>query len=231
MLVIVLLLLLAAGTALLVWSMRNTTTPVTVTTGGASGNPGEPGVYRYATTGFEEVDALAGARHDYPATTFLTITDGPCGPVVRWDALEERWVEWEHCGPAFEITRTTSYHQWFGIPDLEVEVCTPPIPLVPDAATTTVCVAGDRTETYTREFLGRETVEVAGEAVETDRVRVTSRVTGSTTGTTTTDLWVFPGTPLVVQIVVEAITTTPSAVGDVHHTEAYTAVLVALEPS
>lgn len=223
--------LLAAGLGLLAWSLRNTTTPVTVTTAGVAGDPGDPGVYAYATDGFEEVDALAGARHDYPEITYLTISTGPCGPLVRWDALAERWVEWEHCGPGGAITRTTSYHQWFGIPDLEVEECTPPAPLVPGTEITTVCVAGDRTETYTRTPLGRETIQVAGNEVEVDRVRIVSTVTGSTTGSTTTDIWVYPGTVLVVQITVEAITTTPSAVGDVHHTERYTAVLTALTPS
>ena len=33
--------------------------------------PGDPGLYTYATTGFEEIDALGGARHGYPAETLL----------------------------------------------------------------------------------------------------------------------------------------------------------------
>ena len=33
----------------------------------------EPEAYAYATTGFEEVDILAGARHTYPETTGVAV--------------------------------------------------------------------------------------------------------------------------------------------------------------
>ena len=34
----------------------------------------QPGVYTYTTTGSDGVDALGGARHQYPATTTLTVS-------------------------------------------------------------------------------------------------------------------------------------------------------------
>jgi hypothetical protein len=46
-----------------------------------------PGVYVYATTGSESVDALAGTDHDYPAETTITVLRAGCGVVLRWVAL------------------------------------------------------------------------------------------------------------------------------------------------
>lgn len=45
----------------------------------------EPGVYLYESSGFDSVDALTGARHDYPAQTTVTITTEGCGVRVRWE--------------------------------------------------------------------------------------------------------------------------------------------------
>jgi hypothetical protein len=54
----------------------------------------EPGVYVYASRGFDSVDALTGARHDYPAQTTVTVTTEGCGVRVRWNTVRERWDEW-----------------------------------------------------------------------------------------------------------------------------------------
>ncbi|MBI5158111.1 MAG: hypothetical protein HZA58_08910 [Acidimicrobiia bacterium] len=214
-------------------ALRDTATPVdptdlTVVEAGSA--PGDPGVYRYATTGFEEVDALAGARHDYPTETYLTIGAGPCGTMARWDALVERWVEWDHCGPAFAVTGTRGYHEWFGVPDLEHESCPEPLPLVPDAAVSVAGVTGDTTETYTITPLGAEDLVEAGATVTTDHVRVSSVLSGATSGAANVEVWVLPGTVLVVRTTVDRHTTSPSRIGDVHYDEIYTLMLVSLTP-
>src|SRR3989304_5823376 len=49
--------------------------------GGAAAHPG----------GSDTAAAVRGARHVYPAETFLTITAAGCGAAARWDALAERW--------------------------------------------------------------------------------------------------------------------------------------------
>lgn len=47
-----------------------------------------PGVYTYDTTGGEQIDALGGAKHSYPASTTITIWDDGCGQRMRWAPLE-----------------------------------------------------------------------------------------------------------------------------------------------
>ena len=222
----------AAAVITYVLVFRDTATPVdptdlTATTSGSAA----AAIYIYDTTGYEAVDALSGARHDYPAQTYLTISDGPCGPIARWDALAERWVDWEHCGPNHAITASHGYHEWFGVPNLEDEVCPEPMPLVPEATFVVACVTGDTTETYTLTPLGREAVVIGGSEVSSDHVHITSELTGGSTGSSQVDLWVLPDTVIVVKTVVERHTTTPSRVGDVHYDEIYTLVLASLEPT
>lgn len=65
-----------------------TTAPATTT----SATPRRPRrAYVYVTSGFDAVDVLTGARHDYPAATTLTVTASGCGVRLRWDVAVERW--------------------------------------------------------------------------------------------------------------------------------------------
>jgi len=55
----------------------------------------EDGVYVYDTKGFEQTNALGGARHDYPAESTITVQHGGCGWTTRWQPLQERWEQWQ----------------------------------------------------------------------------------------------------------------------------------------
>ena len=231
-------LVLAIVAAVVVWLafFRNTTTPVSAAdlgfTGTAGDSPGDPGVYVYATTGFEEVDALGGARHDYPDKTYLVITDGPCGPVVRWQAIAERWDEAEHCGPDLSVTTSRGYHEWFGIPDLGTSSCTGRILPPPGETTwTSVCQDGDMTSTDVATLIGMETLDIGGTPVATMHIRVVGTTTGSTVGSTTTDEWRLPGTPLVVRRVVDDASSNASRIGDIHYVEQVTLQLESVIPT
>ncbi len=220
------------------WVFRDTSTPIGVDEvsgrfeSAAGSAPGDPGVYRYRTTGFEQIDALSGARHEYPSETFMTITAGDCGPVVRWDALSERWIDWEHCGPDLAVTRSATYHEWFGIPDLENEVCVEPRPIggVTGEVTTTVCDADGLLETYEVTIVGSEVRDVAGVPTETIHIRRISSLSGASTGTAEIDVWRASGTVLVVRMQVTRRSVTPSAVGDVTYSEEFVLDLVGLTP-
>jgi len=220
------------------WVLRDTTTPVAIDVvqgefGGAAGSSaGDPGIYRYRTSGFEEIDALSGARHEYPDETFMTISVGECGPVVRWDALEERWIDWDHCGPDLAVSASATYHEWFGIPDLENETCADPRPIAGIAGeiTTTVCEAEGILETYETTIMGQETLDVAGVPIETTHLRRTSSLSGGSTGDAEVDVWRANGTALVVRMEVVRRSATPSAVGDVTYSEEFVLDLIGLAP-
>ena len=94
----------------------------------------EPGVYRYATTGWEDIDALNGARHDYPAETAITVTAEGCGVRLRWDALRERRDEWRLCPTEEGIELqpdAIQYHEFFQQPQLEHLDCDRSVVVVP----------------------------------------------------------------------------------------------------
>lgn len=219
--------------------LQDTTTPVAAGAvqgqfgGEAGSSPGDPGVYRYSTSGFEEIDALSGARHEYPDETFMTITAGGCGPVVRWDALAERWIDWEHCGPNLAVTASSAYHEWFGIPDLETEVCVEPRPITGTAGETkmTVCDADGLLETYEITIVGLEVLDVGGVPIETTYLRRTSSLSGGSTGTAQVDVWRATGTALVVRMEVVRRSVTSSAIGDVTYVEEFVLELVGLIPT
>lgn len=234
-----LLAVLVAGLVTGGWLLlRDTTTPVLAEavharfTDEVGSSPGDPGVYRYRTVGFEEIDALSGARHEYPAETFVTISGGECGPVVRWDALDERWIDWEHCGSDMAVTASHTFHQWFGIPDLETEVCAEPRPVVGEVGdtATTVCDADGVIETYETLFMGREVLDVNGVRVDTDHLRRRSSLSGGSSGTATVDVWRTPGTALIVRMEVVRRSVTPSAAGDVTYVEELSLDLQTLRP-
>lgn len=194
--------------------------------------PGEPGVYRYWTTGFEQVNALSGGRHEYPSETFMTITLSECGPVVRWDALAERWIDWEHCGSNLAVTVSSTYHEWFGIPDLEEEICVDPRPIAGAAGdlTVTICDTQGTFETYETTIVGQEVLEVGGVSIETTHLRRTSLLTSGSTGTAVVEVWRVSGTALIVRMEVSRSSVTPSAIGDVTYVEDFTLDLIGLIP-
>jgi hypothetical protein len=225
----------AAAIIAALFFFRDTATPVDAAavgdlfSGTVGIDSGDPGVYRYSTVGFESVDALGGASHEYPATTYMTITDGPCGPIVRWQALQERWVEWSHCGPDLAVTESVEYHEWFGIPDTENEQCLSPRPIFASAEEI-ACVEADSTETYRVELIANESIEVGGESIETVHIRRSSALSGGSTGETVADLWRLVDTPLVVRLQLTSQSATSSAIGDVVYHEEVTLELLDLLP-
>jgi hypothetical protein len=215
------------------------TTGATVAPGGfvVGTAPGDPGLYVYNTSGFEEIDALGGARHDYPARTFLTIQPGGCGVVVRWTALDERWDETELCPSAGGYTpvRYAAYHEWFGRPDLQSFSCGPEDALaVPPGAEgewTYQCDNEERTEVWDVFVAGAETLTVGGIEVPAVRVRVESVLAGSSEGSSTTETWYLEGTPLVLRRIVERNSANASLIGSVSYHESYEITLTSPAPS
>jgi hypothetical protein len=160
------------------------------------------------------------------------VSDGPCGPIVRWQAIAERWEESEHCGPDLAVTTSTSFHQWFGVPDTGVTVCTSPIfPPAGEAEWTTVCPDTDTTSTDRAAVVGVETLVIGGESVDTIHIRIMGTTEGSTVGTTTTDLWRLPGTVLVVREQVDDSSSNATRIGEVHYVEQVTLQLRSLIPT
>lgn len=196
-----------------------------------------PGVYLYATAGFEEVDALLGSRHDYPAETTITVSHGGCGVRLRWDPLDARSTTWNLCPAdgAWTIEGYDEVHRFLGGTERTHYRCDTGSLWRPaaDAAGTALgrrCTTGDTTETASGEVVGRERRTVGGESVETVHVSLELLLEGRTRGTGLLEAWLLPSTGLVVRLVLENDNRSASAIGDVRYRERATLDLLSLEP-
>jgi hypothetical protein len=194
------------------------------------------GVYRYATTGGDEVDVLGGSRHAYPAETTITISHGGCGLVERWDALEERWDERESCRtPAGQtLKRMTAFHEFFGHADRRTLHCsgyTYPAGFDPGSSWTTTCASDNTKATTTLTAVGWEDLEVDGVGVRTMHVNAKTTVHGEQEGTSERDVWGSADFGLVVRerVTLTSYSTQP-VFGRTRYHESYDLQLASLEP-
>jgi hypothetical protein len=235
----------AVGVAAAVWAfvLRDPAEPVSVAAAVAAfrengsgapieGGP-EPGVYVYRTSGHEEVDALTGSRHDYPAETTITVTAGGCGALLAWNALGGRSTTWEICrsGEAWALAGYRETHRFFGQTETTDYRCASGSFWLPEAGspTTRTCTTGDRDETSRVTLVGAEPVDVAGTRTETGHVGVELELTGTTDGSGTIDAWLLD-TGLPARLVLANDNRSRSAIGDVRYTEQAELELVSIEP-
>ena len=203
------------------------------------------GVYRYATEGWEDIDALNGARHDYPAETTITITAEGCGVRLRWDALRERRDEWWLCPTELGIELqpdAIQYHEFFQQPDLEHLDCDRGVIVVaardpadepsqelPAEPVVQSCHLDDDPWVATWTVLGRTTRPVAGDDVAVWHVRMTVDDDDEFWEHTTID-WFFDDHGLPVAMTSDKESNSPSPIGDVRYREHYELSAVSLTP-
>ena len=230
----------AAGAVLL--AFRDSATPVTeedvtgsLVTVAGGGAPGDFGLYTYATAGFESTDALSGAIHEFPLETYMTLQPGGCGEVIRWQALRERWAEWDHCSDG-SMAGWTSFNEWYGVGNTDVWVCDEPVPYTgePGATWRAHCFNTNPehpTDHYAEyQVIGLETLTIGEETVETFHIRMTATSSGWTEGTAVEDTWTLPGTNLVVRRTRDYTSFNDTQIGKVEYHEEYDVVLTSLSP-
>jgi hypothetical protein len=206
-----------------------------------AGDP-KPGVYLYRTVGSESVSALGGATNRYPRTTTSTVTDTRCGVDTRWDVLEGRYDGATRCrrpDGTWILTGTTTSDRFFNQTEADTYTCPDivELPGSPKAGATWTGTCKDaptsgppNTTTYTYRVIGPATVQVAGEAVDTVRLRITAKQGGQRSGGGVEHRWVQPGTNLVVRSVGNETDESPSPVGSVTYKQQYDVRLRSLEP-
>jgi hypothetical protein len=196
-----------------------------------------PGVYQYATTGFDEIDALNGARHEYPAITTITVTPHGCGVRLRWDVAVERWDTWDWCldGDAIRQSGWVGYHEFFDVAGRNDNTCDgDPRPLDAPAGTTwsMTCRTGDRTtSSFTGTVLARTTLTVADISIPVLHLRYDVDVVGESTGTQVVEGWyrTTDGLPVREQLTIS--TRQPTVIGTTNFDEAYTIELLTPTPA
>ncbi|MEX2393227.1 MAG: hypothetical protein WD826_01985 [Actinomycetota bacterium] len=193
-------------------------------------------MYVYATEGGDEVDALRGSSHRYPAETTITVSHGDGCVAERWDAIEERWDERVTCRTTKgdELRRFTAYHEFFGQGDKRSMECDGYAYLAsakPGDSWTSRCWSEDGTATSKLTVVGWENVAVAGEKIKTLHIRVVTTVEGGPTGRSVKDVWGLAETGLTVREVSELDSDgTEPVIGRVHYHERYELNLTSLRP-
>jgi hypothetical protein len=210
--------------------------PSTVPDGGAVGVRPSPGVYVYATSGSERVDALGGAQHTYPDRTTITYALTDCGVSARWDALEERWDEQHSCVTLDGewLQTQAQHHEFSGRPDQRDYTCDGllrPVETDVGAMWSAECSDADSHIAITSQLVGVETVTVDSTDVESLHLHADGTVTGSVRGTSSYDVWVDRSSGLLLRRVVTIDTDADSPSGTTHYHEDYRIDLSSLTPS
>jgi hypothetical protein len=194
-----------------------------------------PGVYVYATTGRDSVDALTGDHHEYPATTTITVTPSACGVLVRWDVVAERWVEWTRCvrGDGVVGVSKRNFDRFFGTAHTDDYRCAgDPRPIDAPAGTTWTLDCkesnGDFEDNHGT-VVGLDHVDVRGTSVTALHVRVVID-DGDVHDAQVMDSWYCLGTDLLLKETAHNATANPSPIGSVNYREDYSIQLTSLEP-
>lgn len=196
-----------------------------------------PGVYRYGSSGFEEIDALSGARHDYPAETTITVSVAGCGVRLRWDVLRERREEWSICGTPEGIVLqpdAVQYHEFFQQGEEEAVTCTSNVLLVPadpTAMPTTdqSCRISDDPWRPRWEVRERSTRTVDGVEITVTHVRMIIDDDDEFWEHTTID-WMLAQDGLPIEVTAVKESNSPSPIGDVVYNEQFHVELLSLDP-
>lgn len=195
----------------------------------------QEGVYVYATKGYEETDALAGQRHDYPSETTMTFREGGCGWIAHWQPLKERWEDSEFCETAqgAKMQTYTMYHEFFRRGQTEKFKCDGYVHKKgdkPGDSWTFTCSSPNSTATSKVTVVALETLNVGGRPVKTTHIRYDITAKGANRGKLTQDRWLADSPRAMVKLVQTADLVTESPFGPVGYKEALRLDLKSLEP-
>jgi hypothetical protein len=198
----------------------------------------EEGVYTYATSGTESLNGPLSETHTYPLQSAVTVTRTPCGFTWRWDVFERRSdvSTWCWTGAGLIETDSSTDHIFFKVHDKRGFVCSPPAIVLPKQTPPTsplpgaVCEGGDTVNTKTVEYIGHETLSVAGVEVETVVMKNTDVAGNKSTGESAVTMWLRPSDGLVVKMHRQADIGNDSIIGKIHYLEDITLVLTSLTP-
>jgi hypothetical protein len=158
--------------------------------GGGGEESGGPwpraGVYSYVTRGGESVSTpLLGGSHDYDGSSTVTVRQGTCGVIERWQVLRERWREAEGCAEGGDETARAvrEVHEFFGSTQRAAYTCsgpasTDPANLVPGRRLLNSCQSVAGTVITKMSVSAAVPVAVEGKDQEALIVRGNSKIEG-----------------------------------------------------
>jgi hypothetical protein len=191
----------------------------------------DPGVYRYTTKGWEEVDVPRGHRR-FPSETTQTIVHTDCGYRMRWDPMEERWDETALCPRqgTLQPAEIRTFRSFFGRAVEQHFVCRPSKAGERGAEWAVACKSEDTTMTTVARPLGLRTMRVDGDAVEVSGLQISSTLKGANTGERSSVLWHARDGGVLVHAEVSGQLKVDGPFGKVDYREQYTLHLASLTP-
>ncbi|MGD0392163.1 MAG: hypothetical protein ABSC41_05925 [Acidimicrobiales bacterium] len=155
-----------------------------------------PGVYRYRTTGDEQL-SFGGIKRLFPSATNMIVTENGCA-TEKWEPFEQHMEGIVECplqSGAYGITTTLSYEQIAGTQTTDVIRCPPDTYLVPPDAHAgerwhAVCHSTGLNVDWSGVVVGNASVNVGGHAVPAIHTRLTLTFSGAESGTNPNDYWV-----------------------------------------
>jgi len=175
------------------------------------GHPGSqrglpsPGVYRYATSGSEQL-SVAGASRTFPSTSYLIVDDDGCA-TERWVPDEQHVEGLEVCptgGGGLATPTVPTREQIAGMTTTDVITCPAATVFLPARPRVgqrwqATCQTTGSAVTLTGQVLGDPAVQVGGRSVPAVHTRLTFTFAGGEQGTNPTDYWVAPATGLILR--------------------------------
>jgi hypothetical protein len=183
-----------------------------------------PGVYVYATSGYEKTDALTGVTHRYPSRSTITVAAAPCGISLTWRVLKGRSTEWTFCvtDGGWDLRSQDERHTFFGTTERTTYDCenTPIRPRDPSLTSWQVaCSTGEARESGVARVVSGGTLRVGGSLFAVQHLRKTTMFSGEIRGSARYDFWFHGRLGVPVRLEMVSRTTNGSPVGDVHYEE------------
>lgn len=183
----------AAGEAVRIFRQRSV--------GPLSARPGEPepGVYRYATSGEESVEAALGVlstSHHYRGASTISVIPTRCGLVQRWQVLATRWTEVASCRDqgGYRLLSVDEMHEFFGVRRNVLYRCREPVrpgptKLRPGMEWRGHCATNDSSRESRFRVLGFQRVRVGDRSFAAVHTLTRLRMLGTYSGSASQEDW------------------------------------------
>jgi hypothetical protein len=197
-----------------------------------------PGVYRYRTSGSEQL-SVGGITRTFPSETELVVTDARCA-TMEWEPFEqhiEGLVECPVAGGALSIESAPTYEEIAGTQSTTDIRCpsdaylVPPVPTIGERWKAT-CTSTGTSVSFAGQIIGTSTVTVGDQRVPALHVRVSLVLSGAESGSNPSDYWLSAQSGVVLrQRETVDLRQQSGPLGAVRYSEAMTITLDSLTPA
>ncbi|HEX4219288.1 MAG TPA: hypothetical protein VHZ02_13000, partial [Acidimicrobiales bacterium] len=201
-----------------------------------------PGVYRYKTSGGEQL-SFGGINRTFPTATDMIVDDGRCA-AMKWEPLEQHTEGMVECrteeqvlSGAISIGSAQSYEEIAGTQTTSTIKCPagtyllPPHPAIGKRWRTT-CHSSGQKVVFSGDVIGKSSVVIGGRKVPALHTRLTLSFSGSQSGTNPNDYWLSPQNGLILrQRETVDVSQTAGPLGSVRYTEQMAITLTSLVPT